>query len=114
MSPLFVTYGTLAIAVAFEVAGTSMLQQTQQFTRLWPSVLSLACYAVAFYLLSFTLKSMPVGIAYALWSGLGIVMVSAIGWAVFRQALDVPALIGLGFIITGIIIVNLFSKTISH
>jgi small multidrug resistance pump len=114
MSPLAFTYAALAIAVAFEVVATTLLQQTQQFTRLWPSIGSLLCYGIAFYVLSFALKTIPVGIAYALWSGFGIVLVSAIGWFVFRQGLDLPAMIGLGFIITGIVIVNLFSKTISH
>ncbi|MCL6706855.1 SMR family transporter [Pseudomonas sp. R2.Fl] len=114
MSPLAFTYAALAVAVVFEVAGTTLLQQAQQFTRLLPSIGSLLCYAVAFYVLSFALKTIPVGIAYALWSGLGIVLVSAIGWFVFRQSLDLPAMIGLGLIILGIAIVNLFSKAITH
>lgn len=111
---MHVTYLALAIAVAFEVAGTSLLQQTQQFTRLWPSVLCLVCYAAAFYVLSFALKTIPVGIAYALWSGLGIVLVSAIGWFVFRQSLDLPAMVGLALIIGGIVVINVFSRTIGH
>ena len=114
MTPVMITYAALFLAVAFEVAGTTLLQQTQQFTRLMPSIGCLVCYAVAFYLLSFALKTLPVGIAYALWSGFGIVLVSAIGWFVFRQSLDLPAVIGLSLIIAGIAVVNLFSKTVPH
>ncbi|MGF0536606.1 DMT family transporter [Agrobacterium sp. ES01] len=114
MNPVYVTYGSLAIAVAFEVAGTSLLQQTQQFTRLWPSVMSLLCYGAAFYMLSIALRTLPVGIAYALWSGFGIVLVSAVGWFVFRQGLDLAAIIGLALIIAGIVVINVFSSTVSH
>nr|WP_209945120.1 SMR family transporter [Rhizobium halophytocola] len=108
------TYVALAVAVLFEVAGTSLLQQTQQFTRPLPSIGSALCYVVAIYLLSFALRTLPVGIAYAIWSGFGIVLVSAIGYVVFRQSLDLPAVIGLGLIIAGILVVNLFSSTVGH
>jgi small multidrug resistance pump len=114
MSPVMTTYAALVIAIVFEVIGTTFLKQTEQFTRLWPTLISLASYAAAFYLLSIALKTLPVGIAYAIWSGLGIVLVSIIGWVVFRQALDLPAIIGLGFIIAGIIIVNTFSGSVVH
>ncbi|MNL31334.1 Multidrug transporter EmrE [compost metagenome] len=72
------------------------------------------CYGAAFYLLSITLRVLPVGIAYAIWSGLGIVLISAVGLIVFRQSLDMAAMIGLGFIIAGVVIVNVFSKTVAH
>lgn len=114
MSPTMTTYLALVLAIVFEVIGTTFLKQTEQFTRLWPTLASMASYAVAFYLLSIALKTLPVGIAYAIWSGLGIVLVSIIGWLVFRQSLDLPAMIGLGLIIAGIAIINLFSQSVSH
>ncbi|MCO6186201.1 SMR family transporter [Rhizobium sp. L1K21] len=108
------TYAVLLAAIVFEVVGTSLLKNTEQFTRLWPTVFCLICYAVAIYLLSVSVRTIPVGIAYAIWSGFGIVLVSAIGWFAFRQHLDLAAVIGLGFIIVGILIVNLFSNSITH
>jgi small multidrug resistance pump len=114
MSPVVTTYAALVTAIIFEVIGTTFLKQAEQFTRLWPTLISMAAYAAAFYLLSIALKTLPVGIAYAIWSGLGIVLVSIIGWVAFRQALDLPAIIGLGFIIAGIIIVNTFSGSVVH
>lgn len=108
------TYLVLVVAVAFEVVGTTFLQQSQQFTRLWPTVGVAVNYALAFFCLSYVLRTMPVGIAYALWSGLGIIFVSMIGLVVFRQRLDLPAMIGLGLIIAGILVVNLFSRSTGH
>jgi small multidrug resistance pump len=87
---------------------------SQQFTRIGPTVLLVACYASSFYLLSMTLKSMPVGIAYAIWSALGIVLISTVGLVYFKQRLDLAAMIGLGLIIAGVLVVNLFSKSVSH
>lgn len=113
MNPL-VTYGALCAAIVFEVIGTSFLQQTQQWTRLIPTLCMLASYAVAFYLLSIALLTMPVGIAYAIWSGLGIVLISLVGLVVFKQPLDLPAMVGLGLIIAGVLIVNLFSESVRH
>ncbi|WP_412504580.1 DMT family transporter [Roseovarius sp. SYSU LYC5161] len=102
------------LAVAAETIGTSALQASAQFTRLWPSVLVVVAYAISFYLLSLTLKYMPVGIMYAMWSGLGIFFIALIGWLVFRQTLDLPAVIGITLILTGIAIIQLFSATTSH
>ena len=113
MNPAFV-YGLLFVAVALEVVGTSALQMSQQFSRLWPSLLVFACYGGAFYCLSFVLRTIPVGIAYAIWSALGIVLISVVGFVLLRQKLDLAAIIGLGFIILGVVIVNLFSKSVSH
>ncbi len=107
-------YLTLALAVLFETIGTSALQASQQFTRLWPSVLVVVSYGAAFYLLAMTLRFMPVGVVYALWSGLGIIFIALIGWIVFRQVLDVPAMIGLALIIAGIATIQLFSNTTPH
>lgn len=114
MTPLVTAYGALLVAIAAEVVGTSLLASSQQFTRLWPSLGTVAAYAVAFYLLSIALRVMPVGIAYAIWSGLGIVLVSLVGFVMLRQSLDLPALIGIGFIITGVIIINTLSGSVSH
>ena len=114
MNPALVTYGVLAIAIVFEVVGTSFLQQSQQFTRPVPTVLTVLCYGGAFYFLSLALRTLPVGIAYAIWSGLGIVLISLIGLIVFRQSLDLAAVIGIGLIVAGVITINVFSDSISH
>ncbi|MBB3611423.1 SMR family transporter [Rhizobium sp. BK602] len=107
-------YGMLLVAIMLEVLGTTALQMSQQFTRLGPSIVVLLCYAAAFYCLSFTLRVIPVGVAYAIWSGLGIVLISAVGLVFFRQKLDLAALVGLALIIAGVLVVNLFSKSVSH
>jgi small multidrug resistance pump len=107
-------YGLLFAAIVLEVIGTTALQLSQQFTRIGPTVLVVACYAAAFYCLSLTLKSIPVGIAYAIWSALGIVLISSVGLVFFKQRLDLPAIVGLGLIISGVMVVNLFSKSVSH
>ena len=100
----------LTIAIMFEVVATSALKMTNGFTNLLPSLVAVSGYALAFYFLSLPLRTMPV----ALWSGVGIVLITAIGWLWFRQALDMPALVGMGFIMVGVIIINLFSKTVAH
>lgn len=112
MSPL--TWAALLGAIGFEVAGTTLLQKSEQFTRLGPTLGMAACYGMAFYLLSICLRQMPVGIAYAVWSGLGVVLISAIGLVVFKQRLDAPALLGLSMIVGGVVVINLFSKTTGH
>lgn len=112
MSPA--PYLSLMLAIGLEVVGTSMLQRSAQFTRLWPTLGMAVCYLASFYLLSQSLKVLPLGIAYAIWSAVGIVLVALIGLFAFGQRLDMPAVIGLGLIIAGVIVVNLFSKTIGH
>lgn len=107
-------YFILLLAVFAETIGTTALQASQQFSRFWPSVLVVIGYGVAFYLLGLTLKYMPVGIVYAIWSGLGIVLIAVIGFIVFGQRLDWPAVIGLAMILAGILIIHLFSKTAGH
>lgn len=107
-------YPALFLAIVFEVIGTSFLQRSEQFSRVVPTVLMALCYLASFYLLSLALRAMPLGIAYAIWSGLGIVLVSVIGLALFGQKLDLPAVIGLAMIVGGVVVVNLFSKTIGH
>jgi len=114
MKPAIITYAALGVAIVLEVVGTTFLQKSEQFTRLVPTTLMAICYLAAFYFLSLALKTIPVGLAYAIWSGLGIVLISAIGYIMFRQSLDLAAVIGLGFIITGVVIVNVFSRSISH
>jgi small multidrug resistance pump len=109
-----VNYVYLTIAIAFEVVATSALKASEGFTRLGPSVVTLVGYAFAFYLLSLTLRTMPVGIVYAVWSGAGIVFITAIGWLYFRQSIDAPGLIGIGLILAGVLVVNLFSKSMGH
>ncbi len=109
-----VTWAALLGAIALEVAGTTMLQASAQFTRVWPTAGMAVCYGLAFYLLSIALRQMPVGIAYAIWSGLGVVLISVIGAVVFRQRLDLPAMVGLAMIIGGVVVINLFSKTVGH
>ncbi|MEZ2220035.1 SMR family transporter [Rhizobium sp. RCC_161_2] len=107
-------YAVLMVAIVLEVMGTTALQMSQQFTRLGPSIVLVLCYAASFYCLSVTLRVIPVGIAYAIWSALGIVLISAVGLVFFRQKLDLAAVIGLGLIIAGVLVVNLFSKSVSH
>jgi len=105
---------TLLIAVIFETIGTTALQASQQFTKPIPSLIVVISYATAFYLLALTLKHMPVGIMYAIWSGSGIVLIAIIGWVVFRQTLDLPAILGMTLILAGIVIIQVFSKTAAH
>lgn len=112
MSPL--TWAALLGAIGFEVVGTTLLQKSEQFTRLGPTLGLAACYLAAFYLLSLALRQMPVGIAYAIWSGLGVVLISVIGMVAFRQKLDPPAIIGLAMIVGGVVVINLFSKAVTH
>ncbi|MDN2564715.1 multidrug efflux SMR transporter [Aquibium sp. A9E412] len=107
-------YVYLTVAILFEVAATTALKQTDGFTRLTPSVITLVGYGLAFYFLSLTLRVMPVGVVYALWSGMGILAITAIGWVWFRQTLDWPALVGIGLIVAGVLVINLFSKTVAH
>ena len=105
------SYLVLALAIVVEVIGTTALKATENFTRLWPSLLTVVCYAASFYLLTFSLKVLPTGIAYAIWSGVGIVLISIVSWIVYKQSLD---LLGLGLIIAGVLVINLFSKSVSH
>ena len=107
-------YVYLIIAIATETIGTTAMQASHQFTRLWPSVLMVLAYGLSFYFMALVLRVMPVGIVYAIRSGLGIVFIAAIGFAVFGQKLDGPALLGLGLIVVGIVIIHLFSTTATH
>ena len=104
----------LAIAVFAEVIGTTALKASNEFTRLWPSLIVVVGYGTAFYFMAVSMRVLPVGIMYAIWSGMGIVLVAIIGWVVYRQVLDVPAMIGMGLIIAGAIVINVFSKSVVH
>ncbi|HSI46440.1 MAG TPA: multidrug efflux SMR transporter [Methylophilus sp.] len=104
----------LAIAIISEVTATSSLKASEGFTKLLPSIVVVIGYSLSFYFLSLTLKAIPIGITYAIWAGLGIVLLAIIGWVFYGQQLDTPALIGIAFILAGVLIMNLFSKTVSH
>lgn len=104
----------LAIAILLEVIGTTALQMSEQLTKLIPTVVMVVCYIGSLYFMSLALKTIPIGITYAIWSGLGIVLITAIGYVKFRQALDTPALIGVGLIVAGVVVANLFSKSVVH
>lgn len=109
-----VHYIYLFLAILAETIGTTALQASQQFTRPLPSALVVIGYGTAFWFLSLTLRVMPVGVVYALWSGLGVVLIAVIGRVVFGQRLDLPALLGLALIVTGIAVIHLFSQTSGH
>jgi len=104
----------LAVAIVSEVIGTSALKASEGFSRLWPSVIVVLGYASAFYFLSLTLKTIPVGVAYAIWSGVGVSLIALIAWGLHGQSLDLPAIVGILLIVAGVIVLNLFSKTVSH
>jgi len=103
----------LSVAIVSEVIGTSALKEAEGFTRLWPSLIVTVGYATAFYFLSLTLKTIPVGVAYAIWSGAGIALISLIAWLFFGQKLDVAAVIGILLIVAGVVVLNVFSRTVS-
>lgn len=107
-------YLYLSLAIVFEVAATTALQASAGFTRPAQTTVALVGYAIAFYCLSLTLRTMPVGIAYAIWSAVGIVLIAVIGWAFYRQSLDAPAIIGIALIIAGVLMINLFSSSVRH
>ncbi len=107
-------YLALGVAIVAEVIGTSLLPHTKEFTRLWPTLVMVLMYGLAFYLLAHVIRTMPVGIAYAIWSGLGIVLIAGVNYFVLKQTLDLPAVLGLGLIIAGVLVINLFSNSVGH
>lgn len=104
----------LAGAILAEVIATSFLKQSEGFTRTWPSLICAAGYGTAFWLLSLALKTIPTGVAYAAWSGLGTVLIVLAAWLWQGQKLDAPALAGIGLIVAGVAVMNLFSRTMTH
>lgn len=114
MPSIVTAYIALSLAIVLEVTGSTFLQKSEQFTRVWPTAAMALCYVASFYALSQALKVLPLGIAYAIWAGLGIILTATISYFVFRQALDLAAWIGIGLIVSGVIVMNLFSRTIGH
>lgn len=108
------TYLFLALAILLEIFASTMLKASNQFTKVVPTVLLVVGYVCSFYFLSLTLKEIPMGIAYAIWSGAGIVLLTVIGYFVFKQNVDLPAMIGIGLIVLGVIVINVFSKSTAH
>ncbi|MEI6180992.1 MAG: multidrug efflux SMR transporter [Chloroflexales bacterium] len=104
----------LAVAIVSEVIATSALKSSESFSRLGPSLIVVVGYISAFYFMSLTLKTIPVGVVYAIWSGVGIALIALIAWVFFEQALDTPAIIGLLLIVVGVVVLSLFSKVAAH
>lgn len=109
-----VHYLYLAAAIVSEVAGTTFLKQAEGFTRLVPSLITAVCYGAAFYFLSLTLRAIPTGIAYAIWSGIGIILIAGVAWVFQGQRLDLPAMLGMALIVAGVAVINLFSNAAAH
>lgn len=110
----YMPYLYLAIAIVSEVIATSALKASAEFTKLFPSLIVVIGYGISFYFMALVLRTIPVGITYAVWSGVGIVLVAIVGALLYNQTPDIPAIIGMGFIILGVVVINVFSKTISH
>jgi len=104
----------LALAIFAEAVATSGLKASEGFSKLWPSVLVITGYSAAFYCLSLTLRTIPVGIAYAIWAGVGTVLIGLIGWLLLDQPIDKPGILGMALIIVGVLVINLFSKSAAH
>lgn len=104
----------LVIAIISEVVATSSLKASDGFSRLWPSIAVVIGYGISFYFLALTLRVIPMGVVYAIWSGIGIVLITLVGWFLFNQKLDLPAMLGIGLIATGVIVMNVFSKSLGH
>ncbi|KGO86928.1 transporter [Flavobacterium rivuli WB 3.3-2 = DSM 21788] len=107
-------YVFLALAIILEVAGSSLLKAGEQFTKIIPSSLAILSYVACFYFLSMSLKHIPLGTAYAIWAGLGIVLTVGASVVIFKQSLDLPAVIGIVLIIAGVVVLNFFSKSAAH
>ena len=114
MNTLTTAYLLLGAAIVCEVTGSTFLLKSEGFTRLVPSLMVIILFSLAFFLLSHVIKTIPLGIAYAIWSGVGIVLTAVIGYVMFRQQLDFAALLGMGLIVAGVLVINLFSNTTGH
>lgn len=114
MNPVFIGYGFLMLAIICEIMATTLLVKSEQFTKLIPTLMMAALYIVSFYFLSQTLKTIPLGIAYAIWGGIGIVLTAIIGTVVFKQTVDAGAVAGITLIVSGVIVINVFSHTVGH
>lgn len=114
MNPSLIAYGALGLSIVFELVGTTFLMKSQQFSRLVPTVVMAICYVSSFFFLSQALKTVPLGFAYAMWGGLGIVCTALVGVFVFRQSLDIAAMVGIGLIVSGVVVLNGFSTSGGH
>lgn len=114
MTPLTTAYGALFLAIVCEVTGSSMLQKSEQFSKLWPTLAMAVCFAASLFFLSQALKVIPLGVAYAIWGGLGIVLTALVGAFVFRFTLDTAAIVGIALIVAGVLVLNVFSHSITH
>lgn len=104
----------LCVAIVSEVIATSALKESDGFTKFAPSLVVVVGYGIAFYLLALTLRTIPMGVSYAIWSGLGVALITLVGWLQYDQKLDAAAIIGIAMIISGVIVMNVFSKTLGH
>lgn len=111
---LWVAYSLLAVAIISEVIGSTFLVKSEGFSKLFPSIMVVILFSLAFYLLSQVIKIIPLGIAYAIWAGVGIVLTAMVGYVLFKQTLDAPAIIGIVLIVSGVVVINLFSQSTGH
>ena len=114
MNSITFAYTLLAFAIISEVTGSTFLVKSEGFTKLWPSLAVVVLFSISFYLLSQVIKVIPLGIAYAIWAGVGIILTAIIGYFIFRQSLDTAALCGIGLIVSGVVVINLFSSSTGH
>lgn len=114
MNSTILAYVSLALAIISEVTASAFLQRSEQFSKLVPTVIMIICYVVSFFFLAQALKVMPLGVAYAIWGGLGIVLTALVSVVIFRQSLDLAALIGIALIVGGVVVMNVFSHSARH
>jgi len=114
MNPVAMAYILLSLAIISEVTGSTFLVKSQGFTKLWPSLAVIVLFSIAFYLLSQVIKVIPLGVAYAIWAGVGIILTAIIGFFIFKQTLDAAAMIGISLIVSGVVVINLFSNSTGH
>lgn len=114
MTSAFNAYAALALAIIFEVTASAFLQQSAQFTRPWPTLAMVLFYVASFYALSVAIRVIPLSIAYAIWGGVGIILTATVSFVLFRQMLDAAAFVGIALIVSGVVIINLFSQTTAH
>ncbi|RLL48871.1 QacE family quaternary ammonium compound efflux SMR transporter [Acinetobacter cumulans] len=114
MNPIYMAYAMLALAIITEVTGSTFLVKSEGFTKFWPSAAVVVLFCIAFYLLSQVIKVIPLGIAYAIWAGVGIILTAAVGYFIFKQNLDLPAMLGIALIVSGVLVINLFSNSTGH
>ena len=114
MNSVMFAYGLVACAIISEVIGSTFLVKSEGFSKLVPSLVVVVLFSLAFYLLSQVIKVIPLGIAYAIWAGVGIVLTTLIGYFIFRQSLDIPAMLGIALIVAGVVVINLFSNSTGH